>query len=77
MNDSANSTNAATEANEKYKKSLAGFDEITKLDSQDNNSSGAGTGTGGGADDAGSWKTEKVNVASSLADDIKMVIGLV
>lgn len=73
MNDSANSTNAATEANENYKKSLAGFDEITKLDSQDNNSSGegTGTGTGGGADDAGSWKTEKVNVASSLADDIK------
>ena len=61
------------EANENYKKSLAGFDEITKLDSQDNNSSGegTGTGTGGGADDAGSWKTEKVNVASSLADDIK------
>jgi hypothetical protein len=46
MNDSANSTNAATEANENYKKSLAGFDEITKLDSQDNNSSGEGTGTG-------------------------------
>lgn len=43
----AKSTNAATKANEKFKKSLLGIDEINKL--QDNSSSG-GSASGSGAD---------------------------
>ena len=43
----ASATDSATAAQEKYNKTLAGFDEITKLD--DNSSSGSSGGGGGGS----------------------------
>lgn len=69
VNESATATDKATESAENYQKTVAGFDEITKLDSQNSSSSGSGGSSSNG--DAGAWTTETVNVTSGIADSIK------
>lgn len=70
VNESASATDKATESAEKYQKTVAGFDEVTKLDSQNSNSSGS-SGSSGADSNAGAWTTETVNVTSGIADSIK------
>lgn len=70
VNESAEATDKATDSAKNYQKTVAGFDQITKLDSQ--NSSSSNSGSSSGADsNAGAWTTETVNVTSGIADSIK------
>lgn len=72
VNESADATDKATESAKNYQKTVAGFDEITKLDSQNSSSSNtSGSSGSSGSSNTGAWTTETVNVTSSLADGIK------
>lgn len=69
VNESASATDKATESTKNYQKTVAGFDEITKLDSQNSSSSGSGGSSSSG--DTGAWTTETVNVTGGIAESIK------
>ncbi len=66
LDDTADSTSKANKEAEKYKKTLAGFDEITKLDSQKDNSN---TNSGSSSDGTDGWTTETVNISSDAISD--------
>lgn len=70
---SADSTNKAKDAADEYKKTLAGFDEITKLNEQNSSSGGSGSGSGGsGKTDAFGFVDESIpNVVGDFADKVK------
>lgn len=71
LDDTANSTSNANKEAEKYKKTIAGFDEITKLDDNTSSSNSGSGSSSSGNSDAGAWTTSKVNVSSSLLNSIK------
>lgn len=71
VNESTEATDKATESAKNYQKTVAGFDAITKLDSQNSSSSGSGSSPSGSDSNAGAWTTETVNVTGGIADSIK------
>lgn len=71
LDDTADSTSNANKEAEKYKKTIAGFDEITKLDDNTSSSNSGSGSSGSGNSDAGAWTTSKVDVSSSLLNSIK------
>lgn len=70
LDNNASSANAATKANEELKRSLLGFDEITKLD--DNSSSSGSSGNSGSSNSGVSFETTEIDSGiSSIAEQIK------
>ncbi|MCD8381551.1 MAG: hypothetical protein LUC30_01330 [Clostridiales bacterium] len=68
------STNAATAAQEEYNRTVAGFDQITKLD--DNSSSGSSGGSGGGATTSTTDSTSGIAAAAlSWLDDLTAALS--
>lgn len=68
MGGAADSTNAANDAAEKYKRTLMGFDQINKLDDPTSSSGSGGSGGGGGAGGVGvgdMFETVEVSNAAS------------
>lgn len=70
LDSNASSANAATKANEKLKRSLLGFDEITKLD--DDSSNSGSSGNSGNSNSGVSFETTEIDSGiSSVAEQIK------
>lgn len=66
MSDGKDATDKANASAKEYQKTIAGFDEITKLDDNSSKSSGDSTDS-----NAGAWTEETINMSSTIADMIK------
>lgn len=64
----ASGTDAANKAAEEYQKTLAGFDEITKLNEQNNGNGGSGGGSGGGGGAGSGVSFETVSIPNVVSD---------
>lgn len=65
--DNADSFNDATKAAEKYKRTILGFDEINKLDSNDTSSTSGNTGSGSGVG-SGIGSGSGIDLTDAIAD---------
>lgn len=67
---------SASKSAKQVKKSLAGFDEINKLDDNSDSGSGSGSGSGGGSGGA-SGATESLDVTTTIQEDTSAFNGLI
>lgn len=67
---------SASKSAKQIKKSLAGFDEINKLDDNSDSSSGSGSGSGGGSGGS-SGATDSLDVTTTIQEDTSAFNGLI
>ena len=67
---------SASKSAKQIKKSLAGFDEINKLDDNSDSGSGSGSGSGGGSGGA-SGATDSLDVTTTIQEDTSAFNGLI
>lgn len=67
---------SASKSAKQVKKSLAGFDEINKLDDNSDSGSGSGSGSGGGSGGA-SGATDSLDVTTTIQEDTSAFNGLI
>lgn len=67
---------SASKSAKQIKRSLAGFDEINKLDDSSDSSSGSGSGSGGGSGDT-SGATDSLDVTTTIQEDTSAFNGLI
>lgn len=67
---------SASKSAKQIKRSLAGFDEINKLDDNSDSSSGSGSGSGGGSGGT-SGATDSLDVTTTIQEDTSAFNGLI
>lgn len=67
---------SASKSAKQIKRSLAGFDEINKLDDSSDSSSGSGSGSGGGSGGT-SGATDSLDVTTTIQEDTSAFNGLI